>query len=293
MSQTVMIDVQNLYHDYEGQGDHAVRDVSFSIEQGEIFGFLGPSGAGKSTVQNLIIGLLPLQRGQILFQDQPIKALRSEFFNRIGVSFEHPNLYGKLTGYENLKYYAGLFRVPTEDPLRLLDMVGLQDAVHKRAANYSKGMKQRLVFARALLNDPEFLFLDEPTAGLDPNLASNIKEIIRRKRQEGKTVFLTTHNMYIADELCDRVAFINEGQIVAMDTPRNLKLQYGERSVAVEYRENGSGSSEVQSAVLSLENERDRARFNTILNEHEVQTVHSQEATLEQTFIKITGRRLT
>ncbi|MFW5941000.1 MAG: ABC transporter ATP-binding protein [Chloroflexota bacterium] len=293
MNQTVMVDVQNLYHDYEGQGRYAVRDVSFSIKQGEIFGFLGPSGAGKSTVQNVMIGLLPLQQGQILFQEQPVKELRSEFFNRIGVSFEHPNLYGKLTGYENLKYYAGLFSVPTEDPSKLLDMVGLQDAMHKRAANYSKGMKQRLVFARALLNDPEFLFLDEPTAGLDPNLASDIKEIIRRKREGGKTVFLTTHNMYIADELCDRVAFINEGQIVAMDTPRNLKLQYGERSVRVEYRENGSGPSELQSAVLSLENEEDRARFNKILNEKEVQTIHSQEATLEQTFIQITGRGLT
>lgn len=293
MNQTVMVDVQNLYHDYEGQGRYAVRDVSFSIRQGEIFGFLGPSGAGKSTVQNVMIGLLPLQQGQILFQDQPVKELRSAFFNRIGVSFEHPNLYGKLTGYENLKYYAGLFSVPTEDPSKLLDMVGLQDAMHKRAANYSKGMKQRLVFARALLNDPEFLFLDEPTAGLDPNLASDIKEIIRRKREVGKTVFLTTHNMYIADELCDRVAFINEGQIVAMDTPRNLKLQYGERSVRVEYRENGSGPSELRSAVLSLENEEDRARFNEILNENEVQTIHSQEATLEQTFIQITGRGLT
>ncbi|HSM56684.1 MAG TPA: ABC transporter ATP-binding protein [Candidatus Sulfomarinibacteraceae bacterium] len=293
MNQTVMVDVQNLYHDYEGKGQYAVRDVSFSIAQGEIFGFLGPSGAGKSTVQNLIIGLLPVQQGQILFQEQPIRELRSVFFNRIGVSFEHPNLYGKLTGYENLKYYAGMFSVPTEDPSKLLDMVGLQDAMHKRAANYSKGMKQRLVFARALLNDPEFLFLDEPTAGLDPNLASTIKEIIRRKRDQGKTVFLTTHNMYIADELCDRVAFINDGQIVAMDTPRNLKLQYGERSVRVEYRENGAGSSELKSAVLSLESEPDRARFNLILNENEVQTIHSQEATLEQTFIKITGRRLT
>lgn len=292
MSQTVMIDVQNLYHDYEGQGQYAVRDVSFSIEEGEIFGFLGPSGAGKSTVQNLIIGLLLLQQGKILFQGQPIKALRSEFFNRIGVSFEHPNLYGKLTGYENLRYYAGLFHVPTVDPLKLLDVVGLQDAAHKRAANYSKGMKQRLVFARALLNDPQFLFLDEPTAGLDPNLAGNIKEIISRKREQGKTVFLTTHNMYIADELCDRVAFINEGQIVAMDTPRSLKLQYGERSVRVEYRENGAGPSQLKSAVLSLEDEQDRARFNDILNENEVQTIHSQEATLEQTFIKITGRRL-
>lgn len=294
MTDKNIIEVQNLWHDYEGQGHYAVKDVSFAIEQGEIFGFLGPSGAGKSTVQNLLIGLLPLQRGQIRYQDRPVQGLRADFFNRIGVSFEHPNVYGKLSGYENLTYYAGLFQGQTEDPLRLLDMVGLQESAHKRAANYSKGMKQRLVFARALINHPQLLFLDEPTAGLDPNLAGNIKEIIRRKRDEGATIFLTTHNMFIADELCDRVAFINDGKIVAMDTPRALKLQYGERSVKVEFRENGGGpQGDVHSELFFLDDDADRARFNAIVGEKEVQTVHSQEATLEQTFIKITGRGLT
>lgn len=284
-----IIEVEKLSHDYEGQGNYAVKDVSFAIEEGEIYGFLGPSGAGKSTVQNLLIGLLPLQEGEIRFQGQPVKGLRARFFNQIGVSFEHPNVYGKLTGLENLKYYGGLFSGETEEPLRLLDMVGLSDAAHKRAADYSKGMKQRLVFARALINRPQMLFLDEPTSGLDPNLANGIKEIVRRKREEGATIFLTTHNMYIADELCDRVAFINEGQIVATDAPRALKLQYGERSVRVEYRENGH----VQDALFFLDDDGDRERFNRIVNEKEVQTVHSQEATLEQTFIKITGRGLT
>ncbi len=284
-----IIEVRNLYHDYEGRGNYAVRDVSFSIDKGEIFGFLGPSGAGKSTVQNLMIGLLPLQKGQILYGGQPVRELQASFFNQIGVSFEHPNLYGKLTGYENLKYYAGLFRVPTVEPMQLLEMVGLQDAAHKRAASYSKGMKQRLVFARALINGPQILFLDEPTSGLDPNLASVIKEIIQEKREEGATIFLTTHNMYIADELCDRVAFINDGELVAMDTPRALKLQYGERSVRVEYGENGR----LESELLFLENEDDRQRFNRILDNKQLQTVHSQEATLEQTFVKITGRGLT
>lgn len=284
-----VIEVQNLYHDYEGKGRYAVRDVSFSIAEGEIFGFLGPSGAGKSTVQNVMTGLLKLQQGGILYRGQAVQDLRADFFNQIGVSFEHPNLYGKLSGYENLHYYAGLFRVPTADPMQLLEMVGLKEDAHKRAGNYSKGMKQRLVFARALLNYPTLLFLDEPTAGLDPNLASGIKEIIRRRREEGATVFLTTHNMYIADELCDRVAFINEGEIVALDTPRRLKLQYGERAVQVEYGENG----QVHSEMLFLEREDDRTRFQRLLEEKEIQTVHSQEATLEQTFIKITGRGLT
>ena len=283
-----MIQVKNLYHDYNGKGQYAVSDVSFGIKKGQIFGFLGPSGAGKSTVQNIMIGLLPLQKGEVSYNGTSVKNISPKFFNKVGVSFEHPNLYTKLTGFENLKYYAGLFDVPAQDPMKLLDMVGLRDAASKKASAYSKGMKQRLVFARSLLNNPEILFLDEPLSGLDPTTGSRIKEIIVRKKQEGCTIFLTTHNMYLAEEVCDEVAFINDGKIVAMDCPRNLKLQYGEKSVKVEYREDGR----VKSTVLFLENEGDRKAFNEIINSRDVQTVHSQEATLEQIFIKLTGRGL-
>ncbi|MGE5586502.1 MAG: ABC transporter ATP-binding protein [Bacillota bacterium] len=283
-----MIEVSHLFHDYTGEGRYAVSDVSFTISEGEIFGFLGPSGAGKSTVQNIMTGLLRLQEGEILYDGESVKALGSEFFNRIGVSFEHPNVYTKLTGFENLAYYAGLFDVPTQDPMKLLDMVGLREAAHRRAGAYSKGMKQRLVFARALINNPSIVFLDEPTSGLDPATASRIKDIIRQKQQEGCTVFLTTHNMFVADELCDRVAFLNEGRIVAMDSPRNLKLKYGEKSIKVEYREGGR----VKSQVLFPEKEADRALLHDIIDRRDMLTIHSQEATLEQIFISLTGREL-
>ncbi|MEW5785172.1 MAG: ABC transporter ATP-binding protein [Bacillota bacterium] len=283
-----MIQVKELFHDYTGKGQHAVRDVSFTIDRGEIFGFLGPSGAGKSTVQNLMIGLLELQRGAIDYDGVSVKKVGANFFNRIGVSFEHPNLYAKLTGYENLKYYAGLFDVSTVPPLELLDLVGLKEAAYKKAAAYSKGMKQRLVFCRSLINRPRILFLDEPTSGLDPVTANRIKELIIRKKKEGCTIFLTTHNMYIAEELCDRVAFLNEGSIVAMDSPRELKLKYGERSVKVEYK-NGAG---FESELFFLGSESERAAFNKVVTEKEIQTIHTQEATLEQIFIKLTGREL-
>jgi fluoroquinolone transport system ATP-binding protein len=283
-----MIEVKSLYHDYEGKGKYAVEDVSFSIEKGEILGFLGPSGAGKTTVQNIMTSLLPLQKGDVLYDDVSIKKMKSRFFNRIGVSFEDPTLYLKLTGYENLKYFAGLFDVPTKDPARLLEMVDLQSASHRRAAAYSKGMKQRLVFIRSLINDPEILFLDEPTAGLDPALAKKIKEIILAQKKEGKTIFLTTHNMFIADELCDRVAFINEGKLVTTDSPRKLKLKYGDRSAKVEYLKD----NKLKKEVLFFEKEEDLKRFNTIIETEDVQTVHTQEATLEQIFIKLTGREL-
>lgn len=283
-----MITVEGLHHDYTGKGNFAVRNVTFSINKGEIFGFLGPSGAGKSTVQNLMTGLLPVQQGYITYEGKTVSQLGSRFFNRIGVSFELPNLYTKLTGLENLKYYAGLFSVPTSNPLELLDMVGLKDAAHKKTSAYSKGMKQRLVFARALLNNPEILFLDEPTSGLDPSTADRIKQLILDMQSRGCTIFLTTHNMLDADRLCDRVAFINEGEIVALDSPRELKLAYGERSVRVERRVNG----QVEAEVLFLEHDADRTRLNELINSGTLQTIHSQEATLEQIFIKLTGRVL-
>lgn len=283
-----MIEVKKLFHDYNGNGEYAVNDVSFTIKKGEIFGFLGPSGAGKSTVQNIMIGLLELQKGKVLYDNESIKDMGSKFFNKIGVSFEHPNLYAKLTGYENLKYYAGLFDVPTDDPMTLLDKVGLKASANKKSSAYSKGMKQRLVFARALLNRPEIIFLDEPMSGLDPGTASTIKEIINSKREEGSTIFLTTHNMFDAEELCDTVAFINNGKIVAMDSPRNLKLKYGKKSVEIEYLENNT----VKSEIFFLEKSDDREAFNKIISSKEIQTIHSQEATLEQIFIKLTGRGL-
>lgn len=157
-----MITVKDLYHDYTGKGTYAVNNVSFAIEKGQIFGFLGPSGAGKSTVQNIMTGLLPLQQGEVRYGNTSVQELKPAFFNKVGVSFELPNLYTKLTGFENLKYFAGLFSVPTRDPMELLNMVGLKGSAHKKTGAYSKGMKQRLVFARTLVNNPEFLFLDEP-----------------------------------------------------------------------------------------------------------------------------------
>lgn len=283
-----MISVKGLYHDYTGKGQYSVFDVNFNVGKGEIFGFLGPSGAGKSTVQNIMTGLLPLQKGEVNYEGRSIAELNAGFFNRVGVSFEHPNLYTKLSGYENLKYYAGLFTVPTRDVMELLDTVGLRESARKRAGSYSKGMKQRLVFARSLVNNPEILFLDEPTSGLDPATARKIKDMILAARKEGCTIFLTTHNMLAAEELCDRVAFINDGKIVAIDSPRNLKLQYGEKSAKVEYLQKG----ELKSAVFFLDNEADRKKLNAIIQEGGVQTLHSQEASLESIFIKLTGREL-
>lgn len=283
-----MIKVNNLYYSYNRDGTYQVDDVSFHIADGEIFGFLGPNGAGKSTTQKIMTGLLPLQRGSVEIAGVGIEEAGRAIFNQIGVSFEQPNLYHKLTGTENLRFHAGLYDVDTEDPATLLSRFGLEDAANKRVGAYSKGMQQRLVLARSLINRPRIWFLDEPTGGLDPASAREVKDLIREKRNEGVTIFLTTHDMHVAEELCDRVAFINAGRIVVVDSPRELKLAHGEKILKVEHRLNGSVTVE----RFNQTSEADLTRFNELMQSGRVETVHSQEATLESVFIALTGRGL-
>ncbi|HRX07790.1 MAG TPA: ABC transporter ATP-binding protein, partial [Candidatus Limiplasma sp.] len=190
---------------------------------------------------------------------------------------------------ENLRYYAKLFDVPTRDPRALIDMVGLGGKESRKAGSFSKGQKHRLTFARSLLNNPAIWFLDEPTTGLDPAIAAQIKDIIRRECASGVTAFLTTHNMFIADELCDRVAFIVDGEIKLIDSPKALKLQYGHKTIDVEYKQGDT----VKKETLAPKKEQDKARLHDILNNGEIITMHSKEATLEEIFIKVTGKGLT
>ncbi|MDD3461193.1 MULTISPECIES: ABC transporter ATP-binding protein [unclassified Mesotoga] len=283
-----MIEVNNLYYSYSRNTEYAVKGISFEVKEGEVFGFLGPNGAGKSTTQKILTGLLPLQKGSARVMDVDVSKTTSEFYNRIGVSFENPNLYLKLTGLENLEYFASLYDVPTADPMNLLEMVGLKEAAKKKAGEYSKGMQQRLVFARSLINNPKIWFLDEPVSGLDPSTSSSIRKVIKERNTEGTTIFLTTHNMHVADELCDRVAFIVSGEISLIDSPRNLKLKYGKRLVEVEYKANGS----LRKEKISLTHPADRERLNSLLNSEVIETIHSKEATLEEIFIKATGEEL-
>lgn len=283
-----MITVKNLTHNYHKDGKPAVNNISFEIKDGETFGFLGPSGAGKSTTQGILTGLLKLQQGEVTVAGYDMHKVQNERFNKIGVSFEQSNIYSKLTAYENLKFYADLFDVPTRDPHELIKLVGLEGREHDRAGDFSKGMKHRLTFARSMINNPEIWFLDEPTTGLDPAIAADIKDIIKEEKAKGTTIFLTTHNMFIADELCDRVAFIIDGEIKLIDTPKNLKLQYGKKLVEVEYLKNGKSVIETYKTI----DDADREKLATIIKENEIISMHSKEATLEEIFITVTGRGL-
>lgn len=283
-----MIEVQHLNFTYAGSAEPALKDINFSVEPGEIFGFLGPSGAGKSTTQKILIGLLKGYQGAITVMGRDLNTWGSDYYERVGVSFEQPNHFLKLTARENLNYFRSLYSGATEDARTLLEWVGLGDDGDKRVGQFSKGMRGRLTVARALVNKPKLLFLDEPTSGLDPVNARRIQELIRRKRDEGTTIFLTTHNMAVADELCNRVAFITDGAIQLIDTPRELKLRYGKRLVRVEYGINGSA----QNSEFPLDDLGDNAAFLNLLRREHVQTIHTQETTLENIFIKVTGRAL-
>lgn len=222
-----MIEVKNLTFSY-GKDRQALHGLDFTVEDGEIFGFLGPNGSGKSTTQKILTGILTGYGGRVsLFGQDMGAAHRQELLEKIGVLFEFPYLYTNLSAVDNLRYFASFYpRERVRDVMELLDKLEFKkDYLKKPVSSYSKGMRQRVSMARALLNSPRLLFLDEPISGLDPSGAVLFRRIIEEERRNGTTVFLTTHNMMDADLLCDRVAFISNGNIAALDTPQNLKKQ--------------------------------------------------------------------
>lgn len=283
-----MIKVKNLNFTYKKSQKHAIRGIDFSIEKGEIFGFLGPNGAGKTTTQRLIIGLLTGYSGKISIMGIERKAWDKSFFERIGVAFDFPNLYLKLTGEENLKLISSYYQKQPTDLDMYLDKIGLLKDKATKVESYSKGMKMRLNFIRSIMHDPDVLFFDEPTSGLDPVNAKIIKDMILEMKNRKKTIFLTTHNMTVAEQLCDRVAFINEGQISALDSPHSLMLDHGSAYVDVSYSHN----QKVKSAVFPLVDLYNNSEFIQLLKAEKIITIHSKEATLEDVFIKLTGRTL-
>ena len=283
-----MINVNNLTFAYTGTNKPAIKDISFSVQPGEIFGFLGPSGAGKSTTQKILFRLLQGFQGSVQVFDRDLREWGYEYFEQVGVSFEMPNHYTKLTARENLRYFGALYQGAVAKPEALLEMVGLLDDADMLVSQYSKGMKNRLSVARSLVNNPKLLFMDEPTAGLDPVNARKIKDLIKAQKEAGKTVFLTTHDMHIADELCDRVAFIVDGKLSLTDSPRELKLRDGKAEVRVEFDLNGTH----EQRDFALAGLADNAAFLKLLREGSVRTLHTQEATLENIFIQVTGKSL-
>ncbi len=267
----------------------AVDDVSFAVDQGEILGFLGPNGAGKTTTVKMLTGQLKPKAGQARLLGKDVSNHAREIQSEIGVCFESTNLYEQMTAVENLELFARLFGVRHFDAVALLGRVGLSGRERDRVENYSKGMKQRLMVARSMVNRPKILFLDEPTAGLDPTSAEAIRNIILEERRLGATVFLTTHDMREADKMSDRVAFMNQSKIVALDSPHNLKQRYGKRALRAKITGEGG---QLEEREITLDAPETARAVQALFASEKVVTVHSEEASLEDIFIRITGRGL-
>lgn len=266
----------------------AVDGVSFSVAPGEILGFLGPNGAGKSTTIKMLTGQLLPDAGSISVLGMTMPDQTLEIQARIGVCFEEKNLYENMSARENLDFFARLYGIKGKDFDPYLRRVGLIDRADDRVASFSKGMRQRLMMTRAMINNPDILFLDEPTDGLDPVSSQAVRNVIKAEADRGASVILTTHDMHEADQLSDRVAFINEGKIEALDTAENLKLEHGQRSVRIRSR----AGSEVAEQVISLEEANAGDQIRSAVSVDGLMTIHTEEATLEDIFIKLTGREL-
>jgi ABC-2 type transport system ATP-binding protein len=263
----------------------ALDGISFSVAAGEIFGLLGHNGAGKTTTIRVLTGRTRPTAGQAQIAGYDIATAMERIRPLINLVGEEQNLYERMSGRRLLHFFADLYHVPRRRADELLATVGLGDAADRATKTYSSGMKQRLLIARSLINRPRVLFLDEPTRGLDPVSAREVRRLITQQSERGTTVFLTTHYMEEADELCDRVAFLSQGRIVALDTPRELKLRFGRRAATVllDSREE---------CAIRLDDDADATRLACWMRAGRVLTVHSDEGTLEDVFVALAGRPL-
>lgn len=276
-----MLSVADLTFTYPAAAAPTLRGLGFSVDAGEVYGLLGPSGAGKSTTQRILMGLLDNYGGEARVFGEPLRTIGRGYYERIGVSFELPAVYLRLTARENLRLFAALYERPSRDPLDALRQVDLAEEADQRVETFSKGMKMRLNLARALLHDPDLLFLDEPTTGQDPARARTTRDLIRRLGREGKSVFMTTHNMAEAEEVCDRVGFLVGGMIPVTGTPAELKRRYGRPTVEV----SATASGRIETERFPLEGLATNAAFQTRLAAGNIVAIHSLEASLDDVFI--------
>ncbi len=285
-----MFQVENVYFKYPRNRKNTLKGLTFDVRQGEIFGLLGPSGVGKTTAQKIMVKLLTGYQGEIYYRDKELKTYDKEYYQEIGVGFEVPVHFSKLTAEENINFFKKLYRNQANTDA-MMQRLGIFEDRKKMVGQFSKGMKIRLNFVRAVLNNPAVIFLDEPTIGLDPANARILKTMIKEYRDLGGTVLLSTHLMNDVDELCDRVAFVSDGRVAEIDTPQNLKIKHGEKILEVEYVEaDASGSGYVVKKVsFDLETISRNEDFFKLVRNRKIITMHSKETTLDDIFIKITG----
>ncbi|TCI20525.1 ABC transporter ATP-binding protein [Exiguobacterium sp. SL-9] len=265
--------------------EEALRDVTFSVKKGEVFGFLGPSGSGKTTTIKILTSQLAQTSGDATVFGVPVSELKQEQYRkRIGVLTDNSGLYTRLSIEENLQLYCDLYDEPRSRIDDVLQMVNLAGERKKRISALSRGMLQRVTLARALLHEPELLFLDEPTSALDPVNSRHIYKGIERLKAKGTTIFLTTHDMNEAEELCDRVAFLHQGEIQLLDAPKRLRRKYANGSMRVELHDG---------ETVELKQGKDGADWlHEQMRDQNIAAIHSNEPTLGDIFIEVTGRKL-
>ena len=306
MSDGPAIEVNALSFTYPGAGGPTLVDLSFAVQPGSIYGFLGPSGAGKSTTQRILYRILTEYSGSVRVAGTEIRDWSPAVYSLMGIGFETPNLYTRLTGRENLEFALAIRRsaqrqapatvtrkVAAAEPSRRTSLtideaarrLGIEDAIDARVETYSKGMRMRLAFIRAILHGPALLFLDEPTSGLDPLWARRVKDWILEIRDTGAAVFLTTHSMELADELCDTVGFLVDGRLVAEDSPASLKQRYGRSGITVAGVSHDGQPVEADYAY-------DELLGRPIDGFERITRIVNREVTLEQVFLSLTGRSL-
>lgn len=294
--------INNLKKEYKNIT--ALNGINFKVNQGEIFGFLGPNGAGKTTTMRILLGLLNPTAGSSQIFGMSSTELNNRIRKKIGVVFEENNLYKHLTGQENLEFFASLYNVPTQKINQLLDFFQLEQARDLQIKNYSKGMKQRLLIARAVIARPELLILDEPTSGLDPASIEIIHQAIQQFKRENKTVFLSSHFMEEVERLCDRIAFINNGEIITITTPAQLKSYYGNKNIKIKVKhknqsieglksflpETAKFEDSLNSAIISLplDHEMTGSLIDKIKSNYSILSIQTEEASLHQVFIELT-----
>lgn len=257
----------------------ALNQIQFNVDKGEIFGFLGPSGAGKTTLINILTGQLKADEGTTQLLGKDTKDLTPEDLARIGLVGDSSGYYEKLSLEKNLIVYAKIYGLPNSRVDEVLEQVGLLESKKTIAEKLSTGMRQRMFLARALLNRPELLFLDEPTSGLDPMTSKKIHRLLEELKAAGTTIFLTTHDMVEATEMCDRISLLNQGDLVEIGTPRDIIQKYNkEKRVKVTYIDHSE-------QVMAFEDLKDQ-------DMRQVELIHSMEPTLEDIFIQLTGEKL-
>ena len=273
----------------------AVAGISFEVQRGEIFGFLGPNGAGKTTTIRMLTGQIEPSAGTAMIAGCDVVRERQRLKEQIGCVFEEQNLYERLSARDNLEFSCRLYGIARSRVDEVLELVRLRDRGKEQVQSFSNGMKQRLMIARALLHRPQVLFLDEPSRGLDPIAASEIRHAINQLSREGMTVLLTTHLMEEADLLCQRVAFVVGGHIVAHDTPRALKLAHTTRmlTVTVANEEAGQHSQpSLEEYPLKMDDPTDQARLARWMQQGQIRAIHSTEGSLEDVFKQVAGVQL-